>query len=87
MLNLLVPLVAGTLLGYLLRNRRRSDIGSVTFWVIITLIFSLGFSIGSSNELLSSLPRVGLNAVVILFLAVLFSVVFVKSARKVVKMT
>jgi len=87
MLNLLVPLVAGTLLGYLLRNRRRFDIGSVTFWVIITLIFSLGFSIGSSNELLSSLPRVGLNAVVILFLAVLFSVVFVKSARKVVKMT
>jgi hypothetical protein len=50
------------------------------------LIFSLGFSIGSSNELLGAMPRVGLNAVVVLMLAVLFSVVFVKAARKMVRM-
>jgi hypothetical protein len=50
------------------------------------LIFSLGFSIGSSNELLGAMPKVGLNAVVVLTLTVLFSVVFVKAARKMVRM-
>jgi hypothetical protein len=50
------------------------------------LIFSLGFSMGSNNELLSAMPKVGLDAVVILTLTVLFSVVFVKAVGKMVKM-
>jgi len=86
MLNLVVPLVVGILLGYFLRDKKRVNLGGVTFWVIIVLIFSLGFSIGSSNELLSAMPRVGLNGVVILALAVFFSVVFVKIIGKMAKM-
>jgi hypothetical protein len=86
MLNLIVSLIAGILLGYVLRNKKHVNLSQVTFGTIVVLIFSLGFSIGSSNELLSALPRVGLNAVVVLALALFFSVVFVKAARKMVRM-
>jgi len=86
MLNLIVPLIVGILLGYVLRNKKRINLSQVTFGTIIVLIFSLGFSIGSNNELLSVMPKVGLNAVVILVLTILFSVVFVKTARKMVRM-
>jgi hypothetical protein len=86
MLNLIVPLIAGILLGYVLRNKKHVSLSQVTFGIIVVLIFSLGFSIGSSNELLSVMPKVGLNAVIVLMLALLFSVMFVKAARKMVGM-
>jgi hypothetical protein len=86
MLNLIVPLIAGILLGYVLRNKRHVNLSRVTFGTIIVLIFSLGFSIGSNNELLSVMPKVGLNAVIVLTLTILFSVVFVKAAGKMVMM-
>ena len=74
---LIIPLVAGILLGYLLRGKRKPDLSGITLGAIVVLIFSLGFSIGSNNQLLASLPRVGLNALVMMFLAVGFSVLFV----------
>ena len=89
MLNLLAfafPLIAGILLGYFLRDKKRINLGRITFGTILALIFSLGFSIGSSNELLSAMPKVGLNAAVILALTLLFSVVFLKTVKKMVKM-
>lgn len=85
MLNLIVSLIAGMLLGYFLRERKQVNLSKVTLGSIVVLIFSLGFSIGSNNELLSSMPRVGLNALVILLLTVFFSVIFVKATRKMVK--
>ena len=89
MLNLLgfaFPLIAGILLGYFLRDKKRINLGRITFVTILALIFSLGFSIGSNNELLSVMPKVGFNAVVILALTLLFSAVFVKTVKKMVKM-
>jgi hypothetical protein len=86
MLNLIVPLIAGILLGYVFRNRKHVNLSRVTFGTIIVLIFSLGFSIGSNNELLGAMPRVGFDAVVVLALTLLFSAVFVKAAGKMVKM-
>lgn len=85
LLYLTIPLVAGILLGYVLRGRLRVNLNRITFWAIIVLIFSLGFSMGSNNELLGAMPKIGLNAVVILSLAIFFSVVFVKVARKMVR--
>jgi uncharacterized membrane protein YadS len=84
--GLVVSLMAGIALGYFLRNRRRVSFGKVTFGVILLLVFSLGFSIGSNGDLLGSLPRVGADAVVIMLLAVGFSVVFVKVAGRLVKL-
>ena len=78
-------LIAGILLGYLLRGKKIMHLSKVAFGAIIVLIFSLGFSIGSNDELLRSMLRVGLNTFVILIFAVLFSVVFVKVTVKLVK--
>lgn len=89
MLNLvvlIVPLVAGVSLGYALRRKRQASLSKVTFGIIIVLIFSLGFSIGSNNEVLSSLPRVGVSALVIAFLAILFSIIFVELIRRKVRL-
>jgi hypothetical protein len=53
--------------------------------VIVILIFSLGFGIGSNNELLNALPKVGFNALIISVLTILFSIAFVKAGRRMVK--
>lgn len=62
------------------------DLNRVTFSVVLLLIFSLGFSIGSNGDLLGSLSRVGADAVVIMLLAVGFSVIFVKAAGRLVRL-
>ena len=79
---LVVPLAAGMLLGYSLREKRKVNLGKVTFGIILVLIFSLGFGIGSNSELLNSLPDVGLSAAVIASLTIVFSVVFVRAVKR-----
>ncbi len=86
MLYLVLALIAGIGLGYVLRGKKRVDLGKVVFGAIIVLIFSMGFSIGSNNELLASIPVIGVNAVVIMALSVVFSILFLKAARKLVKL-
>jgi len=81
----IVPLVAGILLGFFLRDKKHIDLGKVTFGAIVALIFSMGFMIGSNNDLLASMPKIGVNAIVIALLTIFFSLVFVKAARKVVR--
>jgi uncharacterized membrane protein YbjE (DUF340 family) len=85
LLALIIPLFAGILLGYLLRNRKRIKLDKVSFTVIVILIFSLGFGIGSNNELLNVLPKVGFNALIISVLTILFSIAFVKAGKRMVK--
>jgi uncharacterized membrane protein YbjE (DUF340 family) len=85
LLSLTLALFAGTLLGYSLRGRKRIKVDKASLAVIVILIFSLGFSIGSNDELLSAMPKVGLNALVISMLTILFSIVFVKAGRRMVK--
>jgi hypothetical protein len=78
---LVVPLAAGIILGYFLRENRKVNLDKITLGIILVLIFSLGFGIGSNSELLNSLPDVGLSAAVIASLAIVFSVVFVKAVK------
>jgi uncharacterized membrane protein YbjE (DUF340 family) len=84
LIYLVIPLVGGILLGFLLRNRNLPRLDKASLVVVVILIFSLGFGIGSNNELLSSLPQVGIQGLVIAALAVLFSIVFVKAGQKIV---
>lgn len=77
MLYLVVPLVAGLIAGYLLRGKGHANLSEVTLGIILVLIFSLGFAIGSNNELLSSLPEVGFSALGMAVLAIGFSVLLV----------
>jgi len=79
---LVVPLAAGMLVGYFLGKKRKVNLDKVTLGIILVLIFSLGFGIGSNSELLNSLPDVGLSAAVIASLAIAFSVIFVKVVRR-----
>ena len=85
-LTLVLALIAGIGLGYVLRGKKRVGLGKVVFGTIIILIFSMGFSIGSNNELLASMPAIGVNAVVIMALSVVFSIVFLKVAKKLVNL-
>ena len=85
MIDLMVVLVAGMALGFVFRNRKRVNLEKVTLSTILALIFSLGFNIGSDNELLASMPRVGVNALLISLLTIVFSVVFLEIARKAVR--
>jgi len=86
MLLLVVPLAAGIVSGFVLRERKVVNLGRVTFGVILVLIFSLGFTIGSNNDLLASLPTVGLSAFVMAVLAIGFSVLFLVLIRRKVKL-
>lgn len=79
---LVVPLVAGILLGYLFKDKKLPKLDKLSLAVIVVLIFSLGFGIGSNNELLASLPQVGFQALVIATLAILFSIAFIKMGKK-----
>jgi uncharacterized membrane protein YbjE (DUF340 family) len=85
LLNLIVPLVIGVLCGYLLRNKKVPKLDKLGLGIIVVLIFSLGFGIGSNKELLSALPEVGLQALIISALAILFSIAFVKAGKRLVK--
>jgi uncharacterized membrane protein YadS len=84
--SLLIPLVAGILLGFFLQNKKRFNLGKVTFAAIVVLISSMGFMIGSNNELLASMYRIGFDSIIIVLLSVFFSVIFVKAVRKLVKL-
>jgi uncharacterized membrane protein YbjE (DUF340 family) len=85
-LNIIVPLIAGIAIGYFLRKRKHLDLGKVTLGAIVLLIFSMGFSIGSNNELLQLMPNIGFDAVAMVGLALFFSVIFLKAFRKVVRL-
>lgn len=80
-----LPLIVGMVVGYYLRGKKLFNAEKLVLGVILVLIFSLGFSIGSNTELLVMVPSVGINALVLLFMALLFSILFVKAARKLVK--
>jgi hypothetical protein len=82
---LVLPLIGGLFFGYLLRERKKVNLAKVTLGIILILIFSLGFSIGSNNELLGSIPSVGLSALLMALLAIGFSVFFVALIRRRVK--
>ena len=84
--SLLIPLIAGILLGFFLRNKKHLNLSKATFASIVILIFSMGFMIGSNNELLASMYKIGFDSIIIALLSVSFSVIFVKAVRKVVKL-
>ena len=84
LLGLIVPLIVGILCGYFLRNRKLPKLDKLSLAIILILIFSLGFGIGSNNQLLSALPQVGLQGLLISTLAILFSIAFVKAGKKLV---
>lgn len=64
------------------KGKKRADLNKASFGIILVLIFSLGFTIGSNNELLNSFPKVGLSALGMAVFSIVFSVLFVVLARR-----
>ncbi len=85
MLYLVAPLFVGILAGYLMRNKKPIKLEKASVAIIVVLIFCVGFSIGSSNELLVAMPTVGVQALVICALAIGFSIAFVVVGRRLLK--
>ncbi|MEM3054265.1 MAG: hypothetical protein QXM52_00965 [Candidatus Bathyarchaeia archaeon] len=83
--RLVLPLVMGMVVGYFLREKKCLNIGKITSGIILVLIFSMGYAMGSNGELLAVMPTVGLTAIVLLTTALFFSILFVKAARKLVR--
>jgi hypothetical protein len=76
MFYLMIPLVAGIAAGFALRGKKGVDVSTLNVLLILVLIFSLGFSIGMNRELVNSLPRIGVTALVMASLAIVFSISF-----------
>jgi hypothetical protein len=83
--RLVLPLVTGIVVGYFLREKKRLNLGKIISGIILVLIFSLGFTMGSNGELLAVMPNVGVTTIVLLALALFFSILFVKAAKKLVR--
>lgn len=61
---------AGIAAGWLLRNRDCSWASKSTTLLIWVLLFLLGVEIGGNGKLISSLPQLGLDALVIAVLSI-----------------
>jgi uncharacterized membrane protein YbjE (DUF340 family) len=76
MITVIALLIAGILVGFLLRNHRRIIVLSakLTDAAIFLLLFFLGVSVGMNQQVVSNFRNIGLQAVVITLLATLGSV-------------
>jgi uncharacterized membrane protein YbjE (DUF340 family) len=76
MVTVISLLVAGIILGYLLRNRRKFLVVSarLTDGAIFLLLFFLGVSVGMNEEVISNFQNIGLQAFLLTVLATLGSV-------------
>ncbi|MBQ6299182.1 MAG: lysine exporter LysO family protein [Bacteroidales bacterium] len=75
-------LLAGFLLGLLLKGRVKLPTSAITMASICLLLFILGLEIGGNDELLANLPTMGLTALIVTVLAVLGSVVLARLFTK-----
>jgi uncharacterized membrane protein YbjE (DUF340 family) len=77
MITVISLLVAGIILGYLLRNKRKLLVVSarLTDGAIFLLLFFLGVSVGMNEEVISNFKNIGLQAFLLTVLATLGSVV------------
>jgi glycerol-3-phosphate acyltransferase PlsY len=78
MLIVMVFLLAGMSAGYLLRKKEKTieSIGRTTSGVIAILLFILGASIGSNEQIVKNITKVGFQAFLLTLGALLGSVSF-----------
>lgn len=66
-------MVAGVLTGYLLRRHKLKKIGLAITFFIWLLLFLLGVEVGGNEKIVSSIPTLGLEAIIISLVSVLGS--------------
>lgn len=65
MLIFVALMIFGGVCGYLLRRHAFPDVMTVITWLVYALLLLLGIEVGANDELMSSLPTIGLSGVVI----------------------
>jgi uncharacterized membrane protein YbjE (DUF340 family) len=75
MLAIIIILASGLLLGRLLRKTSiPKNIGFVVNLTLMLLLFSLGISVGSNDEVLKNFPIIGMDALILSLAAILGSI-------------
>jgi len=64
------------LVGYLLRSRTKliKTVNETTLWIIFILLFFMGISVGSNNDIMQNLDTIGMRGLQIALVTVLGSV-------------
>jgi uncharacterized membrane protein YbjE (DUF340 family) len=66
MLPLILLIISGVLIGYLLRRiPQMQNIGTVLNLIIVLLLFFLGVSVGSNEDVLNNFSVIGFDALVL----------------------
>ena len=69
-------MLLGITVGFILRNNIKSTlINHLIFGVVLLLLFLMGLSIGTDNKLISVLPSLGLQAIIISFFSTLLIII------------
>ena len=69
-------MLLGITVGFILRNNIKSMlINHLIFSVVLLLLFLMGLSIGTDNKLISVLPSLGLQAIIISFFSTFGSII------------
>ena len=69
-------MLLGITVGFILRNNIKSTlINHLIFGVVLLLLFLMGLSIGTDNKLISVLPSLGLQAIIISFFSTCGSII------------
>ena len=76
MLEVLVIMGLGMLIGFLFRSRKKfiSAINKSTIWIISALLFFMGVSVGIDNNIMGQLSIIGLQGFILALVAILGSV-------------
>lgn len=74
MLIVIGLMISGIILGYILRERNMKFVQKGITCAIFALLFLLGLSVGTNNEIMDNLDTIGLDALLITFGAVAGSV-------------
>ena len=76
MLMIFGLLIAGMLLGFLLRSKKRiiEYAGKLTNWTIYLLLLLLGISVGSNEKIINNISTIGINAIILALGSVIGSV-------------
>lgn len=74
MLIVIGLMISGIVLGYLFRKKNLSLIPRLITCAIFALLFLLGLSVGTNDQIMNNLDTIGLDALIITFGAIAGSV-------------
>lgn len=74
MLIVIGLMVSGIILGYIFREKNLKGVQKAITWAIFALLFLLGLSVGTNDQIMNNLDTIGMDAVIITLGAVIGSV-------------